>query len=439
MPAAKPLPIPLMPPTNPLARPAPPVRPSPQPAGGQTDSALQVLLDTSYCLHLIRTRPQGLRQAFAAYAPGEVAVSALTVAALQARAEGSRSADQNRMALERFLLPLAVVDFDADAARLLGEVIARWGVQPGGDTGLAQMLAAQALQLNATLVTADPAQYAAVPGLRVNGPEVAALLADVAPRVIDSHALAAVRSRPLHSVPGAIVAVGSHDMTLDLLGDYLHSRHPHVTLVSAHVGSLGGLLALQRNEAHLAGSHLLDEETGEYNRPYIERLLTPRGCHVVLLGFVSRRQGLILARGNPKGIQGIEDLARPDVRFVNRQQGAGTRVLLDHALRQLGMGGDQIDGYARQESSHAAVAAAVAGGEADCGLGIQAAAQTHDLAFVPLFSERYDLVIPVEHYDSELLAPLLELLRRPPPEFLGRVAALGGYETSMMGQVLAEI
>ena len=228
-------------------------------------------------------------------------------------------------------------------------------------------------------------------------------------------------------------------MTLDLLGDYLHSRHPDVTLVSAHVGSLGGLLALQRNEAHLAGSHLFDVDTGEYNRAYIERLLTPHGCHVVLLGFVSREQGLMLARGNPKRIEGVADLARDDVQFVNRQQGAGTRLLFDQALREAGMDAAQVQGYEREESSHAAVAAAVAGGGADCGLGIRAAAQAHDLAFVPLCSERYDLVIPIEHYESELMAPLLTLLRDPAPEFLSRVDALGGYDASLMGTVLAEI
>lgn len=406
-------------------------------ASAGTVSGVQVLLDTSFCLHLIRTRSRHLLPAFAEYAPGQVAVSALTVAALEALAEASRDPQQNHRALEQFLLPLRVVEFDAGAARLLGDVIAWWGVQPGGDAGLAQMLAAQALYLNATLVTVQPEQYASVPGLRVNDATVAALLDEAVPA--RPQALPVTRPRPLRSVPGAIVAVGSHDMTLDLLGDYLHSRHPEVTLVSAHVGSLGGLLALQRNEAHLAGSHLLDVETGDYNRGHIERLLTPHGIRVVLLGFVSRQQGLILARGNPKAIQGIEDLAREDVRFVNRQQGAGTRLLLDYALDKLGMTGAQVDGYARQESSHATVAAAVANGEADCGLGIQAAAQTHDLAFIPLFKERYDLVIPAERYGSELLAPLLDVLRSPGPEFLGRVAALGGYETARMGAVLAEM
>ncbi len=415
--------------------PAPNASPQPEFAG-----RARVLLDTSFCLHLIRTRPRRLLPAFSRFGPGEVAISALSVAVLQARAESSRNPGQNRFALERFLLPLHVVDFDADAARLLGQVIAWWGEPRGGDVGLAQMLAAQALCLDATLVTTNPSLYAAVPGLRVNGAEAAALLEQPPAQPDDAaaHPLAAIRPA-LHNAPGAIVAVGSHDMTLDLLGDMLHAQHPSLTLVSAHVGSLGGLMALQRNEAHLAGSHLLDEETGDYNVGAIRRVLTPYGRHVILLGFVERRQGLIVAPGNPHAIANLEDLLRPGIRFVNRQQGAGTRLLLDLELRKRGLDAAQIDGYARQESSHAAVAAAVAGDDADCGLGIQAAAHAQHLDFIPLFSERYDLVIPREHYEGELLAPLLELLRKPAPAFLRRVAALGGYETSHMGQVLAEL
>jgi putative molybdopterin biosynthesis protein len=332
-----------------------------------------------------------------------------------------------------------VVEFDPPAARRLSDVVTVWGVIPGGEAGIAQMLAAQALHLDATVVSAQPEQYASVPGLRVNDAEVASLLAESQPVATPvARPLAAADHRAV-GVEGAIVAVGSHDMTLDLLGDYLHSIQPDVTLVSAHVGSLGGLLALRRNEAHLAGSHLLDVKTGEYNRAHIERLLTPNGVHVMLVGFVARQQGLILARGNPKDIHSLADVARPDVRFVNRQSGAGTRVLLDHALTELEIDPAQVHGYHREESSHAAVAAAIIGGEADCGLGIQAAAQTHDLAFVPLYRERYDLVIPVAHYESELLAPLLALLREPSPDFLGRVAALGGYDVSDMGRVWAEI
>ena len=145
------------------------------------------------------------------------------------------------------------------------------------------------------------------------------------------------------------------------------------------MGSLGGLLALARGEAHFAGSHLLDEETGEYNVAYIRRLLPD--VRIVLLGFVQREQGLIVPRGNPKGIRGLTDLARPDVVFINRQRGAGTRVLLDYRLKGAGIDPRAIQGYDRQEFTHLAVAAAVASGAADCGLGILAAARALDLDF----------------------------------------------------------
>ena len=241
---------------------------------------------------------------------------------------------------------------------------------------------------------------------------------------------------PPEAIRRTIVAIGSHDLTLDLLADHLRRSHPELTLSSAHVGSLSGLLALQRGEAHLAGSHLLDEESGEYNVDFIRRLLTAKGVRVVLLGFVNRRQGLIVPPGNPKGITSLADLLREDVQFVNRQRGAGTRVLLDYQLKKQGLNPRQIQGYQRQEYTHLAVAAAVKSGVADCGLGILAAARALDLDFVPLFNERYDLVIPVEHYESELLAPLLETIRQP--AFAQAVEALGGYETGQMGQVLWE-
>jgi putative molybdopterin biosynthesis protein len=236
------------------------------------------------------------------------------------------------------------------------------------------------------------------------------------------------------SVSHTIVAIGSHDLTLDLLADEMGQRYPGRRLSSANVGSLGGLLALSRGEAHLAGSHLLDEETGEYNVPYIRRILpdTP----VVLLGFVQREQGLIVPKGNPKGIQGLADLTRPDVVTINRQRGAGTRVLLDYRLKLAGIDPRAIQGYERQEFTHLAVAAAVASGAADCGMGILAAARALGLDFVPLDSERYDLVIPAEHYRSELLSPLLEIVRSP--AFAARVRTLGGYATPRIGEVLLE-
>lgn len=232
-----------------------------------------------------------------------------------------------------------------------------------------------------------------------------------------------------------IVAIGSHDMTLDLLSDQLQRRQPLLRLSSAHVGSVSGLLALQRGEAHLAGSHLLDEETGEYNVRAVREMLSAHGISAVLLGFVNRTQGLIVPKGNPLQIHDLEDLLREDVVFVNRQRGAGTRVLLDYQLKQRQLNGRRIQGYDRQEYTHLAVAAAVASGAASCGLGILAAAQALELDFIPLFDERYDLVIPTAYYESELLQPLLELIRDP--AFARAVEALGGYGTRHMGQVLA--
>lgn len=233
-------------------------------------------------------------------------------------------------------------------------------------------------------------------------------------------------------VRNTIVAIGSHDMTLDLLADALKRRRPDLALASAHVGSFGGLLALQRGEAHFAGSHLLDEDTGDYNRNAITQLLAPHGVRVVVLGFVNRVQGLIVPKGNPKGIRDLADVAGSSVVFVNRQRGAGTRALLDYHLKRRGIDPRRIAGYDRQEFTHLALAAQVKSGAADCGLGILAAARALDLDFVPLFDERYDLIIPEQHFGSDVLAPILAIVRDP--AFAQRVRALGGYGTEHMGR-----
>lgn len=246
----------------------------------------------------------------------------------------------------------------------------------------------------------------------------------------------AVRVR-LYRSPGeieqTIFAIGSHDMTLDVMAQFLAARHRR--LISANVGSLGGLIALRRGETHLAGSHLLDAESGEYNLPSIREYLP--GVPVRVVALVGREQGLLVARGNPKGIHTLGDLTNPEVRFVNRQRGAGTRVLLDYQLHQLGIPQASISGYPQEEYTHLSVAAAVASGRADCGMAIAAAAQALGLDFMPLFKERYDLVIPLEYADSALLAPLMDLLTDT--EFRKMVAALPGYDLAPMGEVIAEV
>lgn len=228
-----------------------------------------------------------------------------------------------------------------------------------------------------------------------------------------------------------IVALGSHDLSLDLVAQFLAGRGRR--LASANVGSLGGLVALRRGEAHLAGSHLLDPQTGEFNLSYIRQYLPD--LPVVVVGWVGREQGLIVAAGNPRRVSGLEDIAASSLRFVNRQRGAGTRLLLDYHLTRLGIDPAAVAGYDREEYTHLAVAAAVGSGRAECGLGIRAAAEALGLGFVPLFEERYDLVIPRQHYDSPFLQPLLDLLHDP--GFREAVAALPGYSLEPMGRIIA--
>ena len=233
----------------------------------------------------------------------------------------------------------------------------------------------------------------------------------------------------------AIVVTGSHDMVLDLVASELSRRTPGRSLASSNVGSLGGLLALARGEAHLAGAHLLDEATGEYNLSYVRRHL--KDIPIVLVALVGRTQGLLVPKGNPRGIAGLSDLARDGTTFVNRQRGSGTRVLLDHLLRGANIQASHIRGYEREEYTHLAVAATVAGGSADAGLGVLSAARAVGTDFVPLANEQYDLAIPAELYDGEVLAPLLALIRDE--AFRQQVDALGGYDTSRMGEVVARL
>jgi putative molybdopterin biosynthesis protein len=236
--------------------------------------------------------------------------------------------------------------------------------------------------------------------------------------------------RGVGEIDRTIVAIGSHDLVLDLAASELRAADPGVTLASSNVGSLGGLIAVRDGLCHLAGSHLLDPATGEYTLPYVDRVLGDRDVAVVRL--VHRDQGLIVAAGNPLGIEGIQDLARQGIRYVNRQRGAGTRVLLDHELARADVAPEAFEGYAREEHTHLAVAAAIAAGRADCGLGVLAAARAFGLGFVPITQEPYDLVLDAAAFEDPVLAPLWGLLADA--RFREQVEALGGYATAEMGR-----
>ena len=235
-----------------------------------------------------------------------------------------------------------------------------------------------------------------------------------------------------------LVVVGSHDNTLDLLADLLMALDGDPVLggpyrlAAPHVGSLGGIAALAQGRALAAGAHLFHPETGDFNFPFLAK--HAQALDVTVVNLAIRHQGLIVAPGNPKSIQGVNDLARPDVSFVNRQRGAGTRILTDYRLAKAGIDPKDVNGYAAEEFTHMAVAAAVATGGADCGTGIFAAAKALGLGFAPLAHERYDLCIPTAHLDDPRIAALLAVVRSD--GFSQAVQGLGGYETTLTGQVM---
>ncbi len=236
--------------------------------------------------------------------------------------------------------------------------------------------------------------------------------------------------RPRSALEKTLLIVGSHDNTLDILADEIRRGASGITLSSSHVGSLGGLMAIKRGVCHLAGAHLLDTTDGAYNRSYVRKHLADMDVHLVNL--VLRDQGLLIPKGNPKNIHGLEDLGRDDLHFINRQGGSGTRILLDYRLKQLGLNPRNISGYTDEEFTHMAVAVAVLSGTADVGLGIQAAARALDLDFIPVVTEQYDLVIPDRFFQMDSLQILLDTIRGE--RFKRRVRTLGGYSTELTGQ-----
>ncbi len=241
--------------------------------------------------------------------------------------------------------------------------------------------------------------------------------------------------RPLTDVKSTLVAIGSHDNIIDILTNLLHKGEKSIRVSSAHVGSMGGIMAIRRGEAHFAGSHLLDEKTGEYNISFIKRFLGDTPLQLINLCY--RQQGLIVAKGNPLHITGFADLADPDknITFINRQNGAGTRLLTDKTLADQNISPDTISGYKHEEYTHMSVAAAIASGSVDCGMGILAAANALHLDFVEVAEERYDLIIPETFLNDPKIQQLLQLVRES-DEFKQSVQSLGGYNLRDSGKVM---
>ena len=234
--------------------------------------------------------------------------------------------------------------------------------------------------------------------------------------------------RPRQQIENTILCTGSHDLCLDIIHDFLKKSSSY-PLASTHVGSLGGILAIRDNMTHIAGSHLLDPASNSYNTTYVKKYLQDK--KIALITLVHRQQGFMVQSGNPQNIATVNDLIRKDVRFINRQAGSGTRVLLDHELDKAGIDTDDITGYDTDEYTHMAVAVTVLSGKVDTGLGILAAAQALGLDFIPLTEERYDLIIPVEFLELPSIMALRAIIESS--AFKQAVESKGGYSTRETG------
>jgi putative molybdopterin biosynthesis protein len=238
--------------------------------------------------------------------------------------------------------------------------------------------------------------------------------------------------KPTESTPAGMVRFsGSHDLAVELLANQLKIAFPDIAVSTSFVGSLAGLVALECGGADIAGAHLYENESGQFNIPFVRKLLPNEA--IAIMNLVQRVQGLMVRQGNPKHIISLSDLANPDITYVNRQKGSGTRIYLDSQLLKLGLNPASITGYGREETTHVGVASAIANGQADAGLGAQSAAAAAGLDFIPLIKERYDLIAHKERFDRSPLAWLAVTVRsRAFKEMLG---ATPGYDTSDTGEV----
>ncbi len=233
---------------------------------------------------------------------------------------------------------------------------------------------------------------------------------------------------------GRIVIAGSNDLALEALTKSIHSRWPRLTVSLSNLGSLAGLNALRDGTCHIAASHLLDAETGEYNVPFIKRSFPD--LRIRMVNLAHREQGFLIPRGNPFGIRTLKDIANKKAVFINRQAGSGTRVLLDFKLKEEDVDPSEISGYGTMAHTHMEVALAVFRGAANVGMGIRAAANALNLDFIPVANERFDLIIPKAFFSSEAVSSLRKLLNLD--EFKAAVARMGGYGTHDTGKIVYE-
>jgi len=238
---------------------------------------------------------------------------------------------------------------------------------------------------------------------------------------------------PADKLENTLVVIGSHDPLLDELADMMHVENSDVYMSSAHVGSMGGIMAIRRGEAHVAGCHLLDTATGQYNLAFMKKYF-PKGG-VKLIRCVGRQQGLMVAQGNPLQIQKFSDIAKEGVRYVNRQKGSGTRILTDYLCKQENLDNAAIYGYDREELTHTSVAAQIVSGSADAGMGIYSAAKLYDLDFIPICIEEYDLIIPDHAWDTPMVQQMIATLKSD--AFKEKILALGGYTLENPGEIIS--
>ena len=235
--------------------------------------------------------------------------------------------------------------------------------------------------------------------------------------------------RDLSEIDSTVVAIGSHDLILDVIADLMPTEYPGNFLTSTHLGSMGGLMALKRGEAHIAPTHLLNEADGVYNVAYLKKIFSQP---MALIKGVNRIQGIIVEKGNPLNINTVNDLVGK--RYINRQRGAGTRVLFDYLLKKEGISAEDIKGYDREGATHMAVAAAIQGGSADAGMGILSAAKALGLDFVPVGNEEYDFAIPVKYLELPHVQKFISVLKSD--AFREKLEALGGYSAENTGKIV---